>query len=82
MKGSRGFGWIIGGLLALTILTAGCALYRNDRAWVSDEQYALARQMYLQTGSLDLVQRRLADGLRGKCRLGRIGDRAHAKLPR
>ena len=43
------------------MLFAGCALYRNDRAWVPKEQYQYAREMFIQTGSLDLVQRRLTD---------------------
>lgn len=53
-------GWIAGGTLVLS-LTLGCSLYRNDHCYVPDEQYAQARTMFIQTGSLDLVQRQLED---------------------
>lgn len=49
------------GGLVLVFLMVGCALYRNDRAWLSDDQYALVRGLYIQSGSLDLVQRELVD---------------------
>jgi hypothetical protein len=55
------------GRLAIAILVAwmlasvGCALYREDRSWVSPDEYALARDMFLQAGSLDLVHKRLND---------------------
>ena len=60
MNGSRRFHWIAAGLL-VAALVAGCSLYRNDRAWLSDTQYDKVRKMYIQTGSLDLVQRQLQD---------------------
>lgn len=46
---------------AATILgaAASCSLYRNDRAYVPNEQYLYARDLYVETGSLDLVQQRL-----------------------
>ncbi|MCE5231584.1 hypothetical protein LLG95_18555 [bacterium] len=45
--------------LAAGITLFGCSLYRNDHCWVSDEQYAVAREIFVQTGSLDLVKQRL-----------------------
>ena len=54
--------WLFVALACLcAMLFAGCALYRNDRAWVPKEQYQYAREMFIQTGSLDLVQQRLTD---------------------
>jgi hypothetical protein len=49
---------VLAGAMALG---SGCALYRNDRCWAPPEQYALARDLFIQTGSLDLVQRSLVD---------------------
>ncbi|MEN6627771.1 MAG: hypothetical protein ABFD69_16210 [Candidatus Sumerlaeia bacterium] len=46
-------------ILAAALTAAGCSLYRNDRCYLSDEQYAVARELFVQTGSLDLVQQRL-----------------------
>lgn len=60
MKRSQRIAWMLSGLL-LAVLVASCALYRNDRAYLADDQYGIARQMYLQTGSLDLVQKRLVN---------------------
>ncbi len=51
-------------LLALAALP-GCAgfldLYRNDRCFVPDDRYAYAREQFIQTGSLDLVQLRMEE---------------------
>lgn len=40
-------------------LTASCSLYRNDRAYVPNEQYLYARDLFIETGSLDIVEQRL-----------------------
>ena len=54
--------WLFVAMMCLcAMLFAGCALYRNDRAWVPKEQYQYAREMFIQTGSLDLVEQRLTD---------------------
>jgi hypothetical protein len=53
-----GTGLLLAGLL---LLPAACSLYRNDRCWVPPEQYSLARDVFIQTGSLDLVRQRLED---------------------
>lgn len=62
MKRTIRMGWIacVCAVLAAA-LTVGCSLYANDRAYLNDAQYGVARQMYLQTGSLDLVKRQLQD---------------------
>lgn len=46
----------------------GCAVgravrdyYANDRCWVEPERYAMARDMFIETGSLDLVRHYLED---------------------
>lgn len=45
--------------LAATCLTASCALYRNDRCFLEDDRYAIARGLFIESGSLDLTQRQL-----------------------
>jgi hypothetical protein len=52
---------VIAILAAWMLASVGCALYRNDRCWVSPEEYAQARDIFLQAGSLDLVHKRLDD---------------------
>lgn len=47
-----------GGLVLLAFGIA-CAWYENDRAYVPEAQYREARAMFIENGSLDLVQRRL-----------------------
>jgi hypothetical protein len=59
------------GMLCLG-LTAGCALYRNDHCWVAEPQYQTAREMFLATGSLDLVQARLTDMQWRRCKVNEI----------
>lgn len=47
-------------LLAAALLSlGGCRLYREDRCWIPPEQYLIARDLFIQTGSLDLVQQSL-----------------------
>ena len=67
---ARVFGLALTIMLAL-ILTLGtsCALYREDRCWIPPEQYALARDLFIQTGSLDLVQRNLEDMQWERCKI-------------
>ncbi len=47
------------------LLGFGCAsirdYYANDHSWISDRQYAVARELFIQTGSLDLVEKRLVE---------------------
>lgn len=52
----------IAALLLLSFLLlapVSCALYRNDRCYVEDEQYQIAYNLFLESGSLDLVERQL-----------------------
>lgn len=57
--------WLTAGCLAATLLAGGmaggCALYRNDHCYVTPDKYTLARNLFIETGSLDLVERRLHD---------------------
>jgi hypothetical protein len=52
-------------LLLLTLcLAAGlpaCSLYRADKCFVPPEQYEDARALYIETGSLEIVQRRMEE---------------------
>ena len=66
-------------LLALSMAAAvtatgptGCALYRNDKCWVPPEQYDEARAMYLQMGSLDLVEQRMIEQQWRLCRRNEV----------
>lgn len=48
-------------IVALTLtLAGGCSLYRNDRCWMNKEQYLIARDLFIQTGSFDIVEQELA----------------------
>ncbi len=57
----------IGGFIAASLFAAAflspsaCALYRNDRCYVEDDQYRIAYNLFIESGSLDLVQRELKD---------------------
>lgn len=64
-------GWILVGWLVCT-LTLGCALYRNDHCYVPNEQYVKAREMFVQTGSLDLVERQLKDLEWRPCKINEV----------
>lgn len=46
-------------VLIAALMLSACALYRNDKCFLSDEQYGVARELFVQTGSIDLVQQRL-----------------------
>lgn len=61
-----------GGVAALLLLAcglSGCALYREDKCWTPPEQYQIARELFIQTGSLDLVRERLKDLQWRNCRI-------------
>ena len=52
------------GIILIIVLLCGifsCAWRQNDRCWISKERYETARELYLQTNSLDLVQQALKD---------------------
>lgn len=44
---------------ALFLAPAACSLYRNDRCYIEDENFALAENLFLESGSIDLVERQL-----------------------
>lgn len=46
-------------LLLAICTTSACSLYTKDRCYVEDEDYGLARIIYLESGSLELVELRL-----------------------
>lgn len=54
-------------LLILSMIT-GCGLWLNDRCWVPPEQYAQAREVFIETGSLDLVEQRMRQQQWRRCR--------------
>jgi hypothetical protein len=59
-------------LASLAMGPASCALYRNDRCWVEDEQYKLARDLYVETGSLELVRLRLEESQWKRCKINEV----------
>lgn len=68
MSVKRTIGLIACAALALT-LGLGCALYRNDKCYVEDSQYARAREIFIRTGSLDLVERQLKEWEWRRCKV-------------
>jgi len=49
-------------LAALATLTpTSCALYREDRCFAEDYEYESAREIFAETGSMDLVRRRMEE---------------------
>jgi hypothetical protein len=58
--------------IALAALATGCALFPNDRCYVPHEQYLTARDMFVQTGSLDIVERRLEEFQWRRCKINEI----------
>src|SRR6185295_2328170 len=60
-------------MLALTpVLVSSCAIYRNDRCFVPEEQYLTARDMFTRSGSLDIVERQLNAFEWRRCRVNEI----------
>lgn len=59
-------------LLAGAASFSGCALYREDRCWVPEDQYLDARQLYITTGSLDLVIQQLEEMQWRRCKINEI----------
>ena len=48
-------------LLGLLLVFSACSLYRNDRMYLTDEEYAFAKKTYDSTGSLVLTEKALTD---------------------
>jgi len=55
---------VFAGLLLLSVLLApifSCSLYRNDRMWIPDKKYEVARKTYDNTNSLALTEQALRE---------------------
>jgi hypothetical protein len=61
-----------GALLVFVGSAWSCALYRNDRCYVSDAEYGIAYDLFLDTGSLDLVERQLTDADWRRCKVNEV----------
>ena len=48
-------------LVVVSAVLAGCTLYSSDHCWVPEDQYLDARTLYIQTGSLEIVKRRMEE---------------------
>lgn len=46
---------------ALFLAPAACSLYRNDRCFVEDDMFEIAENLFIESGSLDLVERQLVE---------------------
>ena len=69
---SKSFLWLAAGALAIMTGPSACSLYRNDRCYVPEDQYELARDVYVETGSLDLVEQRLIDSQWKRCKINEV----------
>jgi hypothetical protein len=48
-------------MIVIPCIPAGCAFNSTDHCWVPDDQYHNARDLYIQTGSLEIVKRRMEE---------------------
>lgn len=48
-------------LLTLLLTAASCARYENEKIYIPDEKYTLAKVIYDTTNSLDLTEKALRD---------------------
>ena len=63
------------GLFVSLLLLAplfSCALYREDRCYVDDDQYGLAHDLFVQTGSLDIVEKQLNEFDWRRCKVNEV----------
>ncbi len=62
-KSYPGLWWLCGMLILVVVsaVLAGCTLYSSDHCWVPEDQYLDARTLYIQTGSLEIVKRRMEE---------------------
>ncbi len=51
----------IAAFAAVFLAPLACALYREDRCLVEEAQYKIAHQLYVESESLDLVERQLKE---------------------
>ena len=49
------------------LAAAGCSIYRNDRCYVDDTRYGAMRQVFMQTGSVELVRQQMEDLQWARC---------------
>jgi len=54
------------------VWAGGCALYRRDRCYVEDAQYQLAYNLFIESGSLDVVRLQLEDLQWSRCKVNEI----------
>lgn len=70
LKTQQAFSWERAGTAIRSALTAalgivlfasltGCALYRNDKCYVEDRDYRLAKELFIESGSLDAVRKQM-----------------------
>lgn len=73
-KNPRGRGRAL--LILLAGLTAGlapgCAGLRTERCYVEDDQYSIAYNMFVESGSLDLVEQQLSDFQWRRCVINEV----------
>ncbi len=47
--------------MVIFLVFLSCAWRQNDRCWISNARYEEAKQLYMETNSLDLVRQKLED---------------------
>ncbi len=52
--------------------TSGCAIYREDRCHVEDWRYGIAKDLFVESGSIDIVERRLRTNKWQRCEINEI----------
>ena len=67
-------------LVVVSFMLAGCTLYSSDHCWVPEDQYLDARTLYIQTGSLEIVKRRMEEMQWRICRRNEVGYRVKREL--
>lgn len=61
-------------LLAVVIvgLAPGCARLASERCYVEDDEYSIAYNMFVESGSLDLVEQQLSDFQWRRCVINEV----------
>lgn len=59
-------------ILAGLVWTSGCAIYREDRCHVEDLRYGIAKDLFVESGSIDIVERRLRANKWQTCEINEI----------
>jgi hypothetical protein len=48
-------------LIVALVAASGCGIYRRDKCYVAEPRYAAMRDIFVESGSIELVKRRMED---------------------